>query len=97
MNKREKANVVKEIAQACEKAFRRGFQQGHAVGQEQPAVTQGSVAKWRDQGSLSDYSTAEGPPGTIWSGQSQSVVQRLKMETQHLTELSQFILEAEGE
>lgn len=60
----EAKRLASELLQLFEKAYRRGFQQGHGVGIEKLA-TEEEVMKWRFQG----YDKALGPPGTMYAGQ----------------------------
>lgn len=92
MTKREKKQLLKEIAQVAEKAFRRGFQQGHLAAQGKigdSTPTDEQVYRWRFAKHSKTHSVC--PPGTPYAGERNALLDRLQWELCGLDAISRFI------
>lgn len=78
MTTAQKQALLKAIARATEKAYRRGFQQGHLAALDDEPPTEAEVAAWRFCGD--DYEATVGPPGTAWAQRRTRRLYRLWIE-----------------
>lgn len=72
--------LVVEIAEIQEKAYRRGVQQGFLIarGRMLRTPTESEIANWRIRRNRNRYATR--PPGSPREGQNEDLIERLKME-----------------
>lgn len=83
--------LLREIAQAAEEAFRRGFQQGFLTARGRmggPVPTEDDVYYWRFAGDTGRH--AVGPPGTINAGLKCDLLDRLHVQTFHLEAIGEL-------
>lgn len=80
MTAKEKKRLLKQIAQAAELAYRRGFQHGHCAGRGDWGTppTPEAVASWRF--SKGAERECKAPPGSTLRGLRTGLIDRLLME-----------------
>ena len=81
MNKRDKKQLLTQVAAITERAYRRGFQHGHLAASGEMGATapdDTEVYRWRFATDNKKYSVC--PPGTTYAGKRDNLLDRLEWE-----------------
>ncbi|HET7272659.1 MAG TPA: hypothetical protein VFI90_16425 [Rubrobacter sp.] len=94
MNKRDKQQLLKQVASIAEKAYRRGFQHGHLAASGQMGTTAPSereVTHWRFAKHSKTHSVC--PPGTVYVGKRDKLLDRLEWELEDQDMIRELLTE----
>jgi hypothetical protein len=97
MTRREKKELLRQIAQLVEKAYRRGYQQGFCAASGElggDAPTGEEVRRWRFAAHAGAHAVC--PPGSRDAGRRERLLSRLECELGGMELIRQLLWESEG-